>query len=360
MNREQIEERKWFAPEEKDFILSKSHGRCCHCGKKISVGKDFTVEHIIPLSKGGTNNIENIVALCKTCNDAKSDKVIHPSDYLKYIDDMYLCEILENQAKYYEKYNWFSQRNFIPIDKRTIEIEYYFPNRGRKRKEVTYTIKYTLDKATYEDLDRIYEFIWRYNKKYGIEGTRESLKKVMSDVFMRGAFYIIQNSSHEIIAVIPIGLVNLDVRYNKQNNKLCILSILNTICMYDKQAYKSLIVESIQYMVQELKEQKFITKALPLRLRKVNNDPVSSYVFRVLGGNYGETLAYTDAFSDSLILLSKDINGHNSYDFPEDYVVVKDTGQDLSWNEFYECIAEFSENVIKTLDIELKEILFEV
>ncbi len=35
----------------------------------------FQIDHIIPLSKGGTNKEENLWLLCETCNRAKSDKI---------------------------------------------------------------------------------------------------------------------------------------------------------------------------------------------------------------------------------------------------------------------------------------------
>jgi 5-methylcytosine-specific restriction endonuclease McrA len=41
--------------------------RCAYCGKN----KPLTKDHIIPLSKGGSNNIGNIVPACMGCNRRK-------------------------------------------------------------------------------------------------------------------------------------------------------------------------------------------------------------------------------------------------------------------------------------------------
>lgn len=38
----------------KEQILDRCGGICCHCGKEITIGSDFSVEHVVPLSKGGS------------------------------------------------------------------------------------------------------------------------------------------------------------------------------------------------------------------------------------------------------------------------------------------------------------------
>ena len=43
---------------------------CVHCGKKMRKG-DVEIDHIIPRSKGGTNDPKNLQCLCKHCNRSK-------------------------------------------------------------------------------------------------------------------------------------------------------------------------------------------------------------------------------------------------------------------------------------------------
>lgn len=53
-------------------ILKDSQEKCHYC--KHYIGSDLlTIDHIMPMSKGGANSKENIVAACLACNIRKSD-----------------------------------------------------------------------------------------------------------------------------------------------------------------------------------------------------------------------------------------------------------------------------------------------
>lgn len=46
------------------------------CCKICNTNKYLQLDHIIPISKGGKNCIDNIQVLCNKCNRLKSDKII--------------------------------------------------------------------------------------------------------------------------------------------------------------------------------------------------------------------------------------------------------------------------------------------
>lgn len=56
--------------------LKAQYNWTCPCCKKREPKMKLSVDHIVPLSKGGSNNIENIQPLCRSCNCKKNNKTI--------------------------------------------------------------------------------------------------------------------------------------------------------------------------------------------------------------------------------------------------------------------------------------------
>ncbi|MFH1258497.1 MAG: HNH endonuclease [Elusimicrobiota bacterium] len=47
--------------------------KCCYCGKKF-ISEKLNLEHIIPLSRGGKTNWDNVVTACICCNLKKGNR----------------------------------------------------------------------------------------------------------------------------------------------------------------------------------------------------------------------------------------------------------------------------------------------
>lgn len=59
-------------------MRKKSKVRCYYCGKQIE-GRKIHFDHIVPLSRGGPNSVENMCCACHPCNASKHAKL--PSEW---------------------------------------------------------------------------------------------------------------------------------------------------------------------------------------------------------------------------------------------------------------------------------------
>lgn len=58
-----------YTPEDVARLLELQNGRCIYCSRTIR--RKFHVDHIVALSKGGSNSASNIQLLCPPCNHRK-------------------------------------------------------------------------------------------------------------------------------------------------------------------------------------------------------------------------------------------------------------------------------------------------
>ena len=61
-------------PAVKQYVFNRDHYQCQSCGKDRLRAK-LSIDHIIPLAKGGSNDISNLQTLCLDCNRIKTDKI---------------------------------------------------------------------------------------------------------------------------------------------------------------------------------------------------------------------------------------------------------------------------------------------
>lgn len=91
---------KYLSEKKRNLIFNKFKGHCAYCGYKIRLD-EMVIDHIIPIVKGGNNEIDNLNPSCKECNICKYDLTLEDfrtKIYNFYATDDFKIKILE---KYY-------------------------------------------------------------------------------------------------------------------------------------------------------------------------------------------------------------------------------------------------------------------
>ncbi len=58
-------------------------GTCWYCGQKVGYA-NLTMDHVIPLARGGRSTKDNLVPCCKECNNQK--KSLLPVEWSEYME----------------------------------------------------------------------------------------------------------------------------------------------------------------------------------------------------------------------------------------------------------------------------------
>ncbi len=60
-------------------------GTCYYCSKQFKPN-ELTMDHVVPLSRGGRSTKDNLVTSCKECNTKK--KTLLPMEWEEYLETM--------------------------------------------------------------------------------------------------------------------------------------------------------------------------------------------------------------------------------------------------------------------------------
>jgi len=73
-----VDEKFFSLPCSRKNILLRDEYSCQYCSRHFKE-KDLTIDHVLPRSKGGQSNWENVVAACRSCNQRKRDYLLENS-----------------------------------------------------------------------------------------------------------------------------------------------------------------------------------------------------------------------------------------------------------------------------------------
>ncbi len=69
--------RRKFSLLERSVVIQRAYHQCEYCRSLLDFSPEsFDIEHIIPLVKGGSNELENLALSCGGCNSRKRDKTV--------------------------------------------------------------------------------------------------------------------------------------------------------------------------------------------------------------------------------------------------------------------------------------------
>jgi 5-methylcytosine-specific restriction endonuclease McrA len=86
-------------------VLARDEFTCRYCGAKAPDVR-LVVDHIVPVSKGGTDEPANLITACEPCNAGKSDRhsggVVEPTADLYRTDHERAVEAIDRFARHLE------------------------------------------------------------------------------------------------------------------------------------------------------------------------------------------------------------------------------------------------------------------
>lgn len=82
-------------PQDLAKLYDDQHGKCIYCGVELKP-EETQIEHVLPLSKGGRHNVDNISLACRDCNYLKNSR--NGEDFMKFLEE-YAQRVLKKIAE---------------------------------------------------------------------------------------------------------------------------------------------------------------------------------------------------------------------------------------------------------------------
>lgn len=92
--------RRTYSQDTRKLIYNNAGGCCELCGRKL-LFEDMSLDHVIPLSRGGIDNVENLSCVCYEDNQFKNN--ILPEDFMERITKIFIYQM---EKKYSYSLKW--------------------------------------------------------------------------------------------------------------------------------------------------------------------------------------------------------------------------------------------------------------
>ena len=66
----------WIRQEKRLAIYLRDGLACVYCGDSVENGAKLSLDHLVPDSKGGSNEATNLVTCCTRCNSARGNRPV--------------------------------------------------------------------------------------------------------------------------------------------------------------------------------------------------------------------------------------------------------------------------------------------
>lgn len=110
--------RKGITSRKRFDVFKRDSFTCQYCGSS-SPDVVLQIDHITPVSKGGTNDIVNLITSCIDCNSGKSDKILSDDSAVKK-QKKQLDELQEKKNQLQMMAEW--QKELLDIDNQEIDV----------------------------------------------------------------------------------------------------------------------------------------------------------------------------------------------------------------------------------------------
>ncbi len=102
--------RKYFTAKQRTVIYRKTEGHCYLCGKFVDFNS-FEIEHKVPVSKGGSDELENLWCACSDCNEIKHN--IYYDDLMERVTNIFMYQMERKSSSCNKTAEWEACREEI-------------------------------------------------------------------------------------------------------------------------------------------------------------------------------------------------------------------------------------------------------